>query len=155
MEVFVIVELLADLRGAVHLAVPHDHAAIGLGGEKHLCQACHGQGIDEAGDQGQSDQQEERRADLSQHGCSPQARCRAVTTRSMALMPINGMMIPQTPEISRLRRSSGPAPIARKATPFSASGISATMISALKMMADRIALCGVAKFMMLSDCSCG
>ena len=27
-------------------------------------------------------------------------------------------------------------------TPFSASGISATMISALKMIADRIALCG-------------
>ena len=28
---------------------------------------------------------------------SPQARCRAVTTRSMALMPMNGMMTPPTP----------------------------------------------------------
>jgi hypothetical protein len=36
-----------------------------------------------------------------------------------------------------------------------ASGISAMMISALKMMAERIALCGVAKFMTLSACSCG
>ena len=42
------------------------------------------------------------------------------------------------------------APIARYATPFSASGISAMMISALKMIADRIALFGVARCITLS-----
>ena len=36
-----------------------------------------------------------------------------------------------------------------------ASGISATMISALKMIADRIALCGLARCMTLSTASCG
>ena len=45
--------------------------------------------------------------------------------------------------MSRLRRSSAAAPIGAVGTPRSASGISATMISALKMTADRIALCGV------------
>jgi hypothetical protein len=33
--------------------------------------------------------------------------------------------------------------------------MSAMMISALKMIADRMALCGVASLMMLSVCSCG
>ena len=46
-------------------------------------------------------------------------------------------------------------PIGRYLTPFSASGMSAIMISALKMIADRIALCGVANCMTLSAPSCG
>ena len=41
------------------------------------------------------------------------------------------------------------------ARPCSASGISAMMMSALKMIADRIALSGVASPMMLSAPSCG
>ena len=42
--------------------------------------------------------------------------------------------------MSRLRDSSAPAPTALYFTPLSDSGISATMISALKMIADRMAL---------------
>ena len=41
------------------------------------------------------------------------------------------------------------------ATPRIASGISATMTSALKMTAESIADCGVARRMMLSASSCG
>ena len=41
------------------------------------------------------------------------------------------------------------------ATPRKASGISAMMISALKMIADRMALCGLDRFMTLSTLSCG
>ena len=44
--------------------------------------------------------------------------------------------------MSRLRRSSAVAPIARYLTPLSASGTSAGMISALKMIAEMIALFG-------------
>lgn len=40
-------------------------------------------------------------------------------------------------------------------TPLSASGISAMMISALKTIAERIALCGVDRPMMLRAPSCG
>ena len=44
---------------------------------------------------------------------------------------------------------------ARYLTPRSASGISATMMSALKITAESTALCGVASRMTLSACSCG
>ena len=43
----------------------------------------------------------------------------------------------------------------RYCTPFSDSGINAMMMSALKMIADRIALCGLARCMMFSTLSCG
>ena len=42
-------------------------------------------------------------------------------------------------------RKSGPAPIGRYLTPRKASGISATMINALKITAESTALCGVAR----------
>ena len=45
------------------------------------------------------------------------------------------------------------APSGRYSTPRSASGTSAMMTSALKMTAERIALCGVASRMTLSACS--
>ncbi len=47
------------------------------------------------------------------------------------------------------------APVGRYCTPRNASGISAMMISALKMIADRIALSGLCRRMMLSTPSCG
>ena len=61
-------------------------------------------------------------------------------TMSMSLMPMNGAMMPaERRRSSRLRRSTAAAPSARNLTPRSASGISATMIRALKMTAERIA----------------
>src|SRR6476619_2298107 len=50
----------------------------------------------------------------------------------------------------RLRRRRAVAPIARNLTPLRASGISAMMIRALKMIAEMIALFGVPRCMMLS-----
>src|SRR5215831_16856805 len=55
--------------------------------------------------------------------------------------------------MSRFRRSSAVAPIARYLTPLRASGTSAGMISALKMTADRIALFGSPRRMTLSASS--
>ena len=52
--------------------------------------------------------------------------------------------------MSRLRRRSAVAPIARYLTPLSASGTSAGMIRALKMIAETIALFGSPRCMMLS-----
>src|ERR1700681_4938114 len=57
--------------------------------------------------------------------------------------------------MSKLRRNSAAAPIARYLIPFNASGIKAMMISALKMTADRIADCGVFRCMMFSAFSTG
>src|SRR5664280_1505019 len=48
-----------------------------------------------------------------------------------------------------------PAPCGRYSTPRNASGMSATMMSALKMTAERMALWGVARRMMFSACSSG
>src|SRR4029077_7255314 len=53
---------------------------------------------------------------------TPQARCKALTRRSIALMPMNGMMTPPMPEISKLRRSSGPAPGGGYGRPLRARG---------------------------------
>ena len=55
----------------------------------------------------------------------------------------------------RLRWSSSLAGAGRKATPRRASGMSAMMIRALKMTAERIALWGVDRPMMLSALSSG
>lgn len=52
--------------------------------------------------------------------------------------------------MSRLRLSSRVASTARCDTPRSASGMSATMTSALKMIADRIADAGECSCMMFS-----
>ena len=57
--------------------------------------------------------------------------------------------------MSRLRRSIAAAEAARNFTPRSASGISATMMSALKMTAERIADCGLSRCMTLRLSSAG
>src|SRR5262249_15997762 len=96
-EILVAGEFLSDQRRADDLAVLLDHAALRLVRKDDAGNARHHEGINEAGDDGQRYDQYDRRADFFQHGCSPQARCRAVTKRSMALMPMNGMMTPPTP----------------------------------------------------------
>jgi hypothetical protein len=50
--------------------------------------------------------------------------------------------MPPSPYISKLRRRTTAAPSGRYFTPRSDSGISATITSALKMTASRMALCG-------------
>ena len=75
---------------------------------------------------------------------------------SMSLIPMNGAI-----DAAERRRSRGcgAAPRRREAgrnfTPRSASGISATMMSALKMTAERIADCGLSRCMMLRLSSAG
>ena len=71
----------------------------------------------------------------------------------MSMMPMNGASSPPRPYMSRLRRNSAAALMARDATPRNASGISTMMINALKMIAERIALCGLVRFMTLSASS--
>src|SRR2546421_10407163 len=51
--------------------------------------------------------------------------------------------------MSRLRRSTAAAPRGRNLTPFRASGMRATMMRALKITADRMAECGLARRMTL------
>src|ERR1019366_8696540 len=113
MEVFVILELLPDQGGADHLAVLLDQAALRLLRKDHAGNRGHGEWIGEARDQRERDQDDDGRTDFFQHGVSPQTRCKALTIRSTALMPIKGMMMPPTPYTNRLRRSSAPAPMAR------------------------------------------
>src|SRR5262245_26212288 len=97
MEILVAGELLPDQRRSDHLATLLDHAALRLVGENSARNARHHERVDEAGDDGQRDHQHDCGTDFFKHGSSPHARCKAVTKRSIALMPMNGMMTPPTP----------------------------------------------------------
>ena len=97
MEIFVVLEFLPDQGGADHLAVLLDQAALRLLRKQHAGNRGHGQRIGKPCDQRQQDQHDDGGADFFQHGVSPQTRCKALTTRSIALMPMNGMMMPPTP----------------------------------------------------------
>ena len=97
MEVLVACEFLTDQIGADHLAIFLDEAALRLVRKEHAGDAGHDQRIDEAGDERKSDHEHDRRANFSQHGRLLQTRCKALTTRSRALMPMNGMMMPPMP----------------------------------------------------------
>src|ERR1700710_453505 len=97
MEVFVVLELLPAQRRAYHFAVFLDQAALRLLREDHAGNRGHGERIGKTGDKRQQDQDDDGGADFFQHDASPQTRCKAVTTRSIALMPIKGMMMPPTP----------------------------------------------------------
>src|SRR5580698_5435689 len=83
------------------------------------------------------------------------AKWRYVITMSINLMPMNGATRPPSPQIKRFCRSRTAAPAGRYFTPRSANGISAMMMSALKITADRIADCGVARCMMFRMFSTG
>src|SRR5262249_61190997 len=96
-EIFVTRKLLPDQLGPDHLSVLLHKAALRLVREEHAGNTCYDEGIDEAGDDGQTKNQHDRRTDLFQHDSSPQTRCMALTKRSMALMPTNGMMRSPTP----------------------------------------------------------
>src|SRR5664279_6301827 len=92
MEVFVLLELLPDQGGADHLAVLLDQAALRLLRKDHASNRGHGKWIGEARDQRECDQDDDGGTNFFQHGVSPQTRCKAVTIRSIALMPMNGMI---------------------------------------------------------------
>ncbi len=60
---------LADQCGADHLAVSFDQAAIRLMREDALGDAGHRQRVDEAGEDGEGDDQGDRGTKLAKHGC--------------------------------------------------------------------------------------
>ena len=97
MEIFVVLEFLPDQGGADHLAVPLDQAALRLLGKEHAGNRGHGERIGKTRDQRERDQNDDGGTNFFQHDVSPQTRCKAATTRSIALMPMNGMMMPPTP----------------------------------------------------------
>src|SRR5215471_18785699 len=97
MEILVAGELLTDQRRSDHLAILLDHAPLRLVGEDNTSNARHHERVDETRDDGQRDHQHDCGTDFLQHGFPPHARCKAVTKRSIALMPMNGMMTPPTP----------------------------------------------------------
>ena len=144
--------------GADDGAVAFDQAAVGLLGNSDLRDAGHGQRIGDAGEQREQRQQHERGAKMGEHDSLLQAADReqrgddevddldADERHDDAAEPVDQQVAPQQ------RRGADRRDRRR---PCSASGISAMMISALKMTADRIALCGVASPMTLSACSCG
>src|SRR5262249_5164027 len=96
-EIFVVLELLPDQGGPDDLAVLLDQAALRLSREDHAGDPGHGEGIGDARDQREREQQDDCGTNFSQHDVSPQARCKAATARSMTLMPMKGMMMPPTP----------------------------------------------------------
>ena len=102
MEIFVVLELLPDQGGADHLAVLLDQAALRLLREDHAGDRGHGQRIGKPRDQRQQRRAGRMAGRISSFNmdrvCSPQdARCKAATTRSIALMPMKGMMMPPRP----------------------------------------------------------
>src|SRR5262249_38088234 len=96
-EISVARECLPDKLGADDLAVPFNQTSLSLGGEDQSGNTGDGQRVDEPRDDRQGDDEHDCRTDFFDHAGSPQARCKAVTTRSMALMPTNGMIMPPTP----------------------------------------------------------
>lgn len=70
--------------------------------------------------------------------------------KSISLMPMKGAIMPPTPYMRRFLRSNALAPIGLYSTPLRANGIRIGMIIALNMMAERIALSGLCRPMMLS-----
>eukprot|EP01022_Parablepharisma_sp_SALTPOND_P006709 TRINITY_DN12717_c1_g1_i1.p1 TRINITY_DN12717_c1_g1~~TRINITY_DN12717_c1_g1_i1.p1 ORF type:complete len:1877 (-),score=641.20 TRINITY_DN12717_c1_g1_i1:7532-13162(-) len=156
-------EVLADQFGTDQLALAFDQAAIGLLGEEALGQAGHRQRIQPAQQYPQQDEQRQRRAQrVGSRGFHDailaqevQTRPKAASNMSISLMPTKGTSRPPRPQISRLRRSSTAAPSARQRTPRRASGIRATITSALKITADMMAELGLARRITSSAPSCG
>src|SRR4029078_6681853 len=132
-------ESLRDNRRADRPAVALEQLAVRLVAHQHLRQARDDQRVD--------DPEQDRGHDRHQQCCLEMlfhdASLNVVMTTSIILIPMKGAISPPTPEISMLRRRSASALMARYDTPRSASGTSATMISALKMTAERIADSGV------------
>src|SRR5262249_39677496 len=78
------------------------------------------------------------------------ARCNHPRSLSIAQIAGNGAISPPIPYTIRFRRSICAALCGLYRTPRSASGTRATMMSALKMTAARIALEGVRRYMMFN-----
>ncbi len=97
MEVAVGREALGDQAGADHHSVLLHQAAPGLVREDHSGDAGDGEGVGEAREQGQADDDDEGGAELVEHGSMPQTRWSAVTARSMTLMPMKGRTMPPSP----------------------------------------------------------
>src|SRR5208337_748779 len=99
MEIAVALEVLPDQSRADDHAVLFDEAAIGVAWHRDLRDSRNRQRIDEAGQRAEQDQQHDCRTNVLEHRKTPenQARCKAATTRSIALMPIKGAMIPPKP----------------------------------------------------------
>src|SRR5581483_10492924 len=96
MEVARLGEALADQLRADYLPAAHDEAAIGLPGEGSLRDYIDRERIDDAGHHRQRYHHRDRGKQRA-HVSLPYARCRAATSKSIALMPMNGMSTPPRP----------------------------------------------------------
>src|ERR1700722_1611485 len=122
MEVFIALEFLADQRRTNDLPIMFDQAPLCLARKNDFSYSCHRQRIDQTRDEREGDEDDDRWANFAQHGVSPQARCKAVTTKSIALMPMNGMITPPPRRrsicyggVKRPRRSHDSARLSRTA----------------------------------------
>src|SRR5271166_2849626 len=99
MEIAVALEVLPDERRSDDAAVLLDQAAVRVVRHGDLRDPGDRQRIDESGQRAEQDQEHSRRTNVFKHRKTPkfQARCKAATTRSIALMPMNGAMIPPSP----------------------------------------------------------
>src|SRR5271157_5363066 len=99
MEIAVALEVLPDQRRSDDRAVPFNEAAVGVAWHRELRDPRNRQRIDEAGQRAEQDQQHDCWTNVLEHRKTPenQARCKAATTRSIALMPMKGAMIPPKP----------------------------------------------------------
>ena len=143
MEIFGAGEVLADQLRADHLAVLLDQAAVRLMRKEQLRDARHRQRIGDAGDQRHDDDHQDGGTNAVSCHCDASLdeadggddhvdQLDADERHDDAAEAVDQQIAAQ-----QRRGADG-----RYATPRSASGISAMMISALKMIADRIALCG-------------
>src|SRR4029078_2788630 len=97
MEIAIAGEILTHKLGADHLAILLDQAPVRLIGKDHFGEAGRGERVEEACDHREGKDEHDRRAHCFQHVSSPQTRCKALTARSIALMPMNGMTMPPRP----------------------------------------------------------
>src|SRR6185437_14848072 len=97
MEVAIAGEILSHQFRAEHFAILLNEAPVRLIGKDRLGDTGHGERVEKTCDHREGEDEHDRRAYFFQHVSSPQTRCKALTARSIALMPINGMMMPPSP----------------------------------------------------------
>jgi len=127
-------ERLAEQLGADHVAVVGDEGPVGLVVEQPLRDAGHGERVGDSEQDGEHQQDADRGASWRRISGSHRG-----DDDVDELDPDERGDEAPDPYRRMLRRSTSAAFVARNLTPRSASGINATMISALKITADRIA----------------
>ena len=138
--------------GPDHLAIDRDEAPVGAVGHRELRDTGDGERVDHAEQDGEDQEHPDPGEQLTAH----QPNLSPVTSRSTSLIPMNGATTPPEPVDRQVpAEHQSPPAAAGTARPGARAGSAATMMSALKITADRIADCELCSLMTLSVCSPG